>query len=209
MTTSPTTTKIINFVGGPGSGKTAMCCLLFAEMKMRGLCVEYIPEVAKNLVWRRQFNLLNNQHYVSTRQYEMMKAVEGKVDYIVTDGPLLHGVYYNRNNPDNYCDITKTENMILSMMSEFENHYVHVTKGDFPYERVGRLETEEQSIKIGNEILEILHDLKEEVLPIVSGKHALHDLFNFIGKKTMKKETKESREKKVINEQHTVEQVVG
>lgn len=175
-------TRVINFVGGPGSGKTAMCCLLFAEMKMRGQCVEYIPEVAKNLVWTKQFGLLNNQHYVSTCQYELLKAVMGKVDYILTDGPLLHGVYYNRNNVDNFCDITKTENMILEKMSEFDNLYIHVTKGDFPYEQAGRLESEEQSSIIGRKIKSILDSLKERYVCIVSGRKALVDLLAFVEK---------------------------
>lgn len=175
-------TKIINFVGGPGSGKTALCCWLFAELKMQGRCVEYVPEVAKNLVWTKEFHLLNNQHYVSMRQYELFKAVVGKVDYVVTDGPLLHGVYYNRHNKDNFCDVVKVENMILHMLSEFDNIYVHVSKGDFPYEQVGRLETEEESHDIGLQLLHILDSLGLSYEKVKSGRHALDEILTYIGK---------------------------
>jgi len=169
-------TKVINFTGGPGSGKTAMCCLLFAELKMRGQCVEYIPEIAKTLVWTKDFDLLNNQHYVSMKQYQLLKAVVGKVDYIVTDGPLLHGIYYNKNNTSNYCDVVKVETMIKKMMSDFSNTYIHVEKGDFPYEKAGRLQTEEESRSIGLEIEKILKTfVGSDYYRVKSGRFALKD----------------------------------
>ena len=173
-------TKIINFVGGPGTGKTAMCCWLFAELKMRGKKVEYIPEVAKNLVWTKEFNLLNNQHYVSMKQYELFKAVIDKVDYVVTDGPLLHGIYYNRHNEDNFCDVQKVENMIVSMLSEFDHVYIHVIKGDFVYEKVGRLQTEEESRKISDEIARILESFSIPYTTIRSGRNALENILDCI-----------------------------
>lgn len=173
-------TKIINFVGGPGSGKTAMCSLLFAELKMKGRCVEYIPEIAKTLVWTKEYDLLNNQHYVSMRQYELLKAVVGKVEYILTDGPLLHGIYYNRHNQDNFCDVVKVENMILKMMNEFDHIYIHVVKGDFHYEHAGRLQTEEESIIISMEILNILKSLHQPYIQIKSGKPALDEILRYI-----------------------------
>lgn len=171
---------IINFVGGPGSGKTALCSLLFAELKMRGLRAEYVPEIAKNLVWTKQFDLLNNQHYVTMRQYELLEAINGKVDFILTDGPLLHGIYYNRHNKDNYCDITKVEKMILSKISSFENIFLHVSKGVFPYEHAGRLETEEESRSIGLELLKIMDTLKLPYKKIVSGREAIKDILDYV-----------------------------
>ena len=171
---------IINFVGGPGSGKTAMCCLLFAEMKMRGISVEYVPEIAKSLVWTKQFDLLNNQHYVSMKQYEHIKAVYGKVDFVLTDGPLLHGIHYNRTNPENYCDAGKVEKMILSMLTEFDNIYIHVTQGNFAYERIGRLETEEQSKQISKDIEQLLLSLGLQYHKIESGRNALPSIVSHL-----------------------------
>lgn len=171
---------VINFVGGPGSGKTALCCLLFAELKMQGLCVEYVPEVAKNLVWTKQFDLLNNQHYVTMRQYEILQAVNGKVDFILTDGPLVHGIYYNRHNKDNYCDVDKVEKIIIEKMSSMNNIFIHVSKGDFPYEQAGRLETESESEVIGLEIMRILDILNLPYKPIISGRQAIKEILSYL-----------------------------
>lgn len=171
---------VVNFVGGPGSGKTAMCCLLFAELKMRGLSVEYVPEVAKSLVWTKQFDLLNNQHYVSMKQYEQLKAVYGKVSYVLTDGPLLHGIHYNKTNPENFCDQAKVEKLIIKKMSEFENIYIHVTQGNFTYEQAGRLETEEESKRIGQEVEKLLVSLQVSFHKIESGRNALPRILDCI-----------------------------
>ena len=161
---------VINFVGGPGCGKTALCCMVFAEMKMLNKSVEYVPEIAKQLVWTKQFDLLNNQHYVTTRQYEYVAAVNNQVDYILTDGPLLHGLYYNRHNHNNYCAIDKVESLIIRKMQDFKNIYIFVRKGDFPYEQSGRLETEEESYKISKCIEDILQKLNLPYLEVRSGK---------------------------------------
>jgi hypothetical protein len=162
-------TLVVNFVGGPGSGKTALCCMLFAALKMQGECVEYIQEIAKTLVWTKEFELLNNQHYVTMKQANLLEAVNGKVDFVVTDGPLLHGLYYNVHNPDNYCDVEKVERMIMEKLKNFNNVYILVEKGNFPYEQVGRLETEEESRQIGKEIKHILDLLQLDYLTVTSG----------------------------------------
>lgn len=173
-------TLIINFTGGPGSGKTALCCQLFAEMKMRGMKVEYVPEVAKNLVWTKQFELLNNQHYVSMTQFELLKAVNGKVDYILTDGPLVHGIFYNRHNKDNYCNVKKVEKMIISAIETFDNIFIHVVKGDFKYETAGRLQSEEESKLIGSNIKKVLDCLNFPYKTVISGRKALDDVIYYV-----------------------------
>lgn len=181
-------TVIINFVGGPGSGKTAFCCHLFAEMKMRGMCVEYVPEIAKTLVWTKQFDLLNNQHYVTMKQYELLKAVDNKVDYIVTDGPLLHGLFYNFYNKDNYCNPEKVNDMILEKISEFNNMYIHITKGEFIYEPVGRLENEKESKIIGKELSNIMDGLRFTYDKLVSGRNGIDKLLSILDRLEEEKE---------------------
>ena len=89
-------TKVINFIGGSGAGKSTMAAMTFAELKMRHHSVEYVQEYAKTLVWKELYHELDNQYQVSTEQYNMIKAVDGKVDYIVTDSPLVVGLFYNR-----------------------------------------------------------------------------------------------------------------
>ncbi len=46
-------TYIINFIGGPGIGKTTLSALIFAKLKLHEnkYVVELVQEYAKTLVW--------------------------------------------------------------------------------------------------------------------------------------------------------------
>jgi hypothetical protein len=133
-------TRIVNIVAGPGAGKTTLAALLFGEAKVAGASVEYVQEYAKKLVWLRDFDQLNNQHMVSLKQYRLLDSMRGLVDWVITDGSLLHGLWFNRHNPDNVSDQRKTEASILSWFRSFDNVTLFLERGGVPYEHAGRLE---------------------------------------------------------------------
>lgn len=153
-------TKIINLVAGPGAGKTTLAALLFGNMKLQGKNVEYVQEFAKQLVWQKDFELLNNQHFVSKSQYKMFAAMKGTVDYIVTDGSLLHGLYYNRHYDTNVSNVLKTENAIKDWYGEFDNLVFFLERQDFEYETAGRIQTFEQALEIDKVLKDILDEFK-------------------------------------------------
>lgn len=158
-------TYVINFISGPGSGKSTFSALLYAKLKLRGYVVEYIQEFAKTLVWTKDFETLNNQYYVSNRQYKLLKQMVGSVQFIVTDAPLVHGLYYNRHNVHNSSNIEKTERFILEHYHEFNNINIFLERGNFPYEQQGRIETEEESKEID---IIMKHLLRQNKIPYVS-----------------------------------------
>lgn len=143
-------TCIVNLIGGPCIGKTTMSALIFAKLKLHKnkYVVEYIQEYAKHLVWTKNFDILNNQYYVSQHQYKLLEQMNGCLDYIVTDGPIIQGLYYNLHNKDNISNIDKTEKFILKCHKEFNNINIFLTRGDFEYESQGRLQTEEEAREI-------------------------------------------------------------
>src|SRR5687767_1035317 len=106
-------TVVINLIAGPSVGKTVAASLIFAHLKVAGYVAECIREYAKELVWAKDFETLNNQYYVSDQQYKMFKAVDGQVEYIITDTSLMSGIWYNRNNKDNNSNVEKTEKYIV------------------------------------------------------------------------------------------------
>lgn len=141
-------TYLINIIAGPSCGKTTICSLLFAKLKIKGFVVEYVQEFAKSLVWTENYDLLNNQYYVTQTQFNLMKQMIGKVDFIVTDGSLLHGLYYNRHNKDNISNIEKTETFILNSYNQFNNINIFLERGNFPYEHQGRIQNEDEAKEI-------------------------------------------------------------
>jgi nicotinamide riboside kinase len=176
----PHSTYVINIIGGPGSGKTVMAALLFAEFKINGIVTEYVPEYAKRLVWREKFETLNNQHQVSTEQYKLFKSMIGKVKFIITDGSLLHGLYYNKTNPDNTSDVIRTHRKILEYYNNFKNINIFLTRGTFDYEQAGRIQNESEAQQIDIELKKILRDEKISYVEFKSGKEHVKTIMNHI-----------------------------
>lgn len=174
-------TKVINFVAAPSSGKSLMAALIFSELKMRHYKAEYVQEYAKTLIWQNRLEELANQYNVSLEQYKMIKSINGQVDYICLDSPLLLGLYYNRYHEDNVCDVNKTEQMILGKMNEFDNIYIFLERNEeFPYETEGRIHTEEQSKVIANQLLKMLDELGIQYKCFRSDRKNVNDILDYI-----------------------------
>lgn len=96
-------TIVINAFGGPGAGKTTACLDITSMLKKRGFIAEYVQEYAKELVWDKNFEMLNgsekNQKIILNEQQKRMDRLMGKVDFIVTDAPLLLNSIY-LDSPD-------------------------------------------------------------------------------------------------------------
>lgn len=149
-------TVVINLIAGPSSGKTTLAAFLFYKLKSMGYLVEYVPEVAKGLVWKGEFDILNNQHYVSSEQYKLLASLKNKVNIIITDGSLIHGLYYNRFNVDNTSNIDKTESKILEYYYEFKNINIFLERGNYEYETAGRMQTELEANQIDTILLHLM-----------------------------------------------------
>jgi len=139
-------TKIINLVAGPGVGKSVLTSLIFANLKILGESSEIVSEVAKSLVWKNMLEDLNNQYYVSKEQFKLLNGLNGKVEYVITDGSLIHGLIYNKINPNNICNLEKTEKAILDWFNSFNNIVYYIKRpNNMKYEEEGRIQNEEEA----------------------------------------------------------------
>jgi tRNA uridine 5-carbamoylmethylation protein Kti12 len=172
-------TYIINLVGSPGSGKSLISALLYVELKKKRYTVEYVQELAKSLVWQKQFDILDDQRRVSMEQYKIFKSMQDKVQFIITDGPLVHGIYYN-TLPANVSNVEKTHNMILGNISEFNNINIFIERGDFPYEQEGRIQTLKESEVINDRLKTILDENSMTYHTFVSDTEKIQELVEYI-----------------------------
>jgi len=173
-------TIVINLIGAPSYGKSVTAGLIFAELKMQGYSAEYVQEYVKHLVWKGDLDTIKNQYYVSTEQYKLLKCVDGKVDYIVTDGSLLLGMYYNRTYVDNVCNVQKTHEKIKGYLEEFENVYILLEKGDYPFEKEGRIHSYEESLQIQAGLKNLLKELNLKYLTIKSDRNSIPSILKYI-----------------------------
>lgn len=85
---------IVNLFAGPGAGKSTIAAEVFAELKWAGVEVELVREFAKDLVWGKNWKAFNSQLFISGVQVYRQEILKDEVDVIVTDSPILLGVFY-------------------------------------------------------------------------------------------------------------------
>ncbi len=102
-----------------------------------------------------------NQLYVFAKQHKRIDTIvkNGNVDYIVTDSPLLLSKIYGKGK----FPTQKSEQLFMEMVDEINNSYNNMNiylerNPDINFEQQGRIQNEEQSKQIDNQILEMLKD---------------------------------------------------
>lgn len=151
-------TKVINLIAGPGAGKSTLAADLYARMKRNRMKVEMVREVAKEWVWQGREIGPFEQLAILGEQIHKESALFGKVDYVVTDSPVLLGAFYMSNNHNqkfanqfvkDYYNFAKQQGVV------FLNAVLPRTK---EYDTEGRLETKSEAIEIDERIVEYLDD---------------------------------------------------
>lgn len=143
-------TIVINLFAGPGAGKSTFCASIFAQLKWKGVECEMALEYAKDRVWEGSNNVLENQLYVFGKQQHRMYRLNGKVDVIVTDSPLLNSIIYDVKNDEHLRTV------ILNEHNKYENMNFFIERFK-PYQPKGRLQTEEGAKILDKEIKEMLN----------------------------------------------------
>ena len=174
---------VINFISGPSVGKSVISSLVYGELKCKGYTTEYVQEYAKQLVWLEKWDKLNNQYLVSSKQYELINVLNKvkSIKYIVVDGSLLLGAYYNKHYKTNVSNIEKTEEMILNRMKEFKNIYIYLERNpEIQYENEGRVQTYKESVQIDKRLLELLEEQEIKYKKYRSEKHNVAKIIEYI-----------------------------
>lgn len=141
-------TLIVNLIGSPGTGKSHCAARLY------GNCHEFeaelVREYAKDLVWEKRSVEFEDQMTICGKQIKRINAVNGQVDVIFTDSPILLGAYYSHDK------------LFGQKLKEIHNKYwnlnifLHRVK---PYNPNGRFQTEEESNQIAIELKQLLDDM--------------------------------------------------
>ena len=141
-------TLVINLLGSPSCGKSTTAAGLFYKMKLAKKNVELVNEWVKKWAWEGKKINEYDQVYISAKQIKSESLLYGKVDYIISDSPIILGAIYedyytglsNINNWIQYHLLTASNNNIVH-----KYYYLNRTK---EYNPNGRWQTEEEANKI-------------------------------------------------------------
>jgi hypothetical protein len=166
-------TLVVNFFGGPGTGKSTTMAHTFAELKWKNIDCEMVTEYAKDKVWEGSLSVLDNQIYVTGKQYHRLKRLNGKVDIIITDSPILLGLIYGDKEPAAFKDL------LIEYHNSFNNLNVFLRR-DKPFHQNGRIHNEEGSIAIDHRIFDIVMENKGEMFNIPAKRESIDEIVSQI-----------------------------
>ncbi|MEE8322430.1 MAG: AAA family ATPase [Candidatus Bathyarchaeia archaeon] len=150
-------TLVVNFFGGPGTGKSSTTASVFSALKWENINCEMALEFAKDKVWERSAHVLDNQLYVFGKQYHRIYRLLDQVDVILTDAPLLNSIlYYSGENPH-------FNKMVFEEHRRLRNVNIFLQRLK-PYNPSGRLQDETKAKALDHQIVRILDYLGEDYL---------------------------------------------
>ena len=147
-----TSTRRILCYGAPSSGKSTMSALIFAKLKLKGKNAELVQEFAKTLVWKSIDIKAGGdtlQLEIFLNQMKQEQDLEGRVEYMVSDSPLLLNAYYGKSE--------LTKQIARAKISSDDFHF-WLTRTNVKFEAAGRIHDEEESKNIEIEMVKFLKD---------------------------------------------------
>lgn len=164
-------TTFINLFGGPGTGKSTAAAEIFAIMKAQNKSVELVTEVAKDFTWENRQDTLAIQPYVSMKQYRNLQRVNGKVEYVVTDSPLLKDKIYADlfapTLPGSYWTLLE------DLHNDLGKHINILLTRNFEYAPEGRNQTLQEAKNIDERLASMLRFLRPFITTASGAKHQL------------------------------------
>ena len=162
-------TTVVNLFAGPGAGKSTFCAGVFASLKWLGVNCEMALEYAKDMVWQQSFDVLNNQLYVFGKQQNRLFRLNGKVDVIITDSPLINSLIYDAQKREQtraaFVELVLAEHWSYDNL----NFFIERRKR---YNPIGRLQTKTEAEQLDARIRKVLEarNIPYKALPGVPGQ---------------------------------------
>ncbi len=156
-------TTIINLYGGPGSGKSTSAAFIYYLLKSQGKNVELVREYVKDWAWDQRSMTAYDQIYFLGKQVRRESMLYGKVDYVITDSPVMMNLYYAQR----YCSLVLSEGIrdatiaFYRQATEDGHKHVHILlERNKPYMSEGRYQTEEEAKEIDVGLKRLLEELR-------------------------------------------------
>lgn len=162
--------QVINLFGGPGVGKSTAAAGLFYEMKKAQLRVELVTEYAKDAVWEKRHDLLDDQIYIFAKQQRRISRLQDTgIEWVITDSPLPLGLVYLR--PGVLGDHFPA--LVMEVFNWYTNHNFLLHRSH-EYDPVGRMQkSHDDAVRFDETVQAILERHQVPVIQIPGGELAV------------------------------------
>ena len=192
---------VINGYGGPGAGKSTACMEITATFKKEGYNAEYVQEYAKELVYENNMEMLDgsaeHQFEILTEQTRRIDRLYDKVDFIVTDSPVMLNTIYNKQLTPEY------ESLVKELQEAYINFSFFMERDASNFEEKGRIHNLTESIEKDNEIKDMLqkNEIKYKTYNHENVNEIVNDAIDFYEKINEGK----SNEKEVVRDAENIQ----
>lgn len=157
--------KIVNFFGGPNSGKSILSSLTYARLGCLGFNTEVALEFAKELTNEGRMSTLQLQFYVTGKQAKRIAILrDTTVDFVVTDSPILTGLAYG-----GFACGPSFSSYVVDLHNCFDNiNILVVPDTDIQHQQFGRSQTADEAYLKRAEVKELLDTRNIPYLRVVN-----------------------------------------
>ena len=152
------TKVLIGLCGAPSVGKSTTAAKLFSRLKDMGLDVELVTEFCKTWAWDEREITPYSQFYFFGKQSYSESRLFNKVDYIVTDSPVLLSAFYQEyyNNDSSLSPACREFYRKVQIEDNIKVLNFYLTRKK-KYIQKGRFQTEKQADEVAEELKEWLN----------------------------------------------------
>jgi adenylate kinase family enzyme len=177
--------RLINLMGGPGTGKSSIAAGLLHQLKKRHISCDAPYEFPKVLAWDENHSAIKDQLYVIANQHRGIVKSWGKVDYIILDSPILLSLVYknyydDRNDYPSNLYKESFDKMVLDIHLQYNNLNILLKRGNGVHNEKERYQNLEQSIDLDNRIKNILHFNKLEYIEIEVNDDTVNNILKLL-----------------------------
>lgn len=169
-------TLVVNLLGGPGVGKSTLTAAIFAKLKDAGIDCEMSSEFAKELVWEQRNETFKDELYIFAKQAHRLFRLNGKVDVVITDRPLILTCFYAQND--------KALSRFCADRFEQYNNLNYLLVREKKYNPNGRNQTEDEARKVDTGIRSVLESYEIEYQEIAGNMSSadviVKDILNYL-----------------------------
>jgi hypothetical protein len=161
--------KKIGIIGAPGVGKTTLSAGLFYQLKVGGSRVELVPELIKYKIYqgsdfsRPGFDIQNTLEQMNLEESIEKASDHGhSLEFMICEAPLCNGYFYaSFYKKEDECPVLKK--IAMTKIQTYDLIIFVRKPSDHKYDRIGRKESENTSLKLERHIESELFNICSEI----------------------------------------------